>query len=80
MILSLNKMQLNSLKSLIKQYKALPRAWGFPKNHFIAGGKDIEALTEEQKRIKNLEVKLKDVEMKRDILKKAVGIFSRVSK
>jgi transposase len=43
-------------------------------------GKGVEALTEEQKRIKNLEAQLKDVEMERDILKKAVGIFSRVSK
>ncbi len=43
-------------------------------------GKGIEALTEDQKRIKDLENKLKDTEMERDILKKAVGIFSRVSK
>ena len=43
-------------------------------------GKGIEALTDEQKVIKNLEAKLKDVEMERDILKKAVGIFSRISK
>lgn len=43
-------------------------------------GKGIEALTAEQKRIKELEKKLKDVEMERDILKKAVGIFSRPQK
>lgn len=40
-------------------------------------GKGIEALTEEQKRIRDLEKKLKDTEMERDILKKAMAIFSR---
>ena len=34
-------------------------------------------LTEEQKLIKKLQKELKDVQMERDILKKAVGIFSR---
>ncbi len=43
-------------------------------------GKGIEALTSEQKQIKELTKKLKDTEMERDILKKAVGIFSRASK
>jgi len=40
-------------------------------------GKGIAALTEEQKRIRELEKKLKDTEMERDILKKAMAIFSR---
>jgi len=40
-------------------------------------GKGIEDLTVEQKRIRDLEKKLKDTEMKRDILKKAMAIFSR---
>jgi len=40
-------------------------------------GKGIEALTEEQKRIRDLEKRLKDAEMERDILKKAMAIFSR---
>ena len=40
-------------------------------------GKGIEALSPEQKQIKELTKKLKDTEMERDILKKAVGIFSR---
>jgi transposase-like protein len=40
-------------------------------------GKGVEALTEEQKRIRDLEKKLKDTEMERDILKKAMAIFSR---
>jgi transposase len=43
-------------------------------------GKGIEALTLEQKQIKELEKKLKDAEMERDILKKAVAIFSRAPK
>src|SRR5210317_2576151 len=34
------------------------------------------ALTEDQKRIRELEKKLKDTEMERDILKKAMPIFS----
>jgi len=38
------------------------------------------ALTQEQKRIRELEKKLKDTEMERDILKKAMAIFSRTSK
>ena len=38
------------------------------------------ALTPEQKSIRELEIKLKDTEMERDILKKAMAIFSRRSK
>ena len=41
-------------------------------------GKGNEALTDDQKRIKSLEKELKDAQMERDILKKAVGIFSKV--
>jgi len=43
-------------------------------------GHGREALTEQEKRIKELEKKLKDAEMERDILKKAVAIFSRAPK
>ncbi len=35
------------------------------------------ALTEERKRIRELEKRLKETEMERDILKKAMTIFSR---
>jgi transposase len=38
------------------------------------------ALTPDQKRIRDLEKKLKDTEMERDILKKVMAIFSRTSK
>jgi transposase-like protein len=38
------------------------------------------ALTQDQKRIRELEKKLKDTAMERDILKKAMAIFSRTSK
>jgi len=38
------------------------------------------ALTQDQKRIRELEKKLKDTEMERDILKKTMAIFSRTSK
>ena len=43
-------------------------------------GLGIEALTEEQKQIKELKNQLKDAELERDILKKAVAIFSRTPK
>ncbi len=43
-------------------------------------GHGKEALTEEQQRIRDLEKQLKETKMERDILKKAMGIFSRASK
>ena len=43
-------------------------------------GNGVEALTEEQKRIRELEKKLRETEMERDILKKAMAIFSRAPK
>ncbi len=43
-------------------------------------GNGIEALTDEQKQIKELEKKLRETEMERDILKKAMAIFSRAPK
>ena len=43
-------------------------------------GNGREALTSEQQRIRELEKRLKNAEMERDILKKAVAIFSRASK
>jgi len=43
-------------------------------------GHGRQALTEQERRIKELEKKLKDAEMERDILKKAMAIFSRAPK
>ncbi len=43
-------------------------------------GNGIPVLTEDQKRIRELEKQLRDAEMERDILKKAMAIFSRTSK
>ena len=43
-------------------------------------GNGKEALSDDKARIKELETRLKDAEMERDILKKAVGIFSQASK
>jgi transposase len=40
-------------------------------------GKGNLKLTPEQEKIHELEKKLKDVELERDILKKAIGIFSK---
>jgi transposase-like protein len=43
-------------------------------------GNGREALTPQQQKIRELEKRLKDAEMERDILKKAMAIFSRASK
>ena len=43
-------------------------------------GHGIEALTEDQKRIRELEKQLRETEMERDILKKAMAIFSKAPK
>jgi len=43
-------------------------------------GNGREALTPQQQKIRELEKKLKNAEMERDILKKAMAIFSRTSK
>jgi len=43
-------------------------------------GNGNEALGVQEKKIRELEKKLKDTEMERDILKKAMAIFSRTSK
>ena len=43
-------------------------------------GNGREALTSQQQKIRELEKSLKNAEMERDILKKAMAIFSRASK
>lgn len=43
-------------------------------------GNGREGLTDQEKRIRELEKKLKNAEMERDILKKAMAIFSRAPK
>jgi len=43
-------------------------------------GHGWEALTAQEQKIRELEKKLKEAEMERDILKKAMAIFSRASK
>lgn len=43
-------------------------------------GRGNEALADEQRELKELRKRLQDAEMERDILKKALGIFSRASK
>ncbi len=43
-------------------------------------GNGREALTSQQQKIRELEKKLKDTKMERDILKKAMAIFSRTSR
>jgi transposase-like protein len=43
-------------------------------------GRGNQSLSEEQRKIKGLEKKLIDTEMERDILKKALAIFSKAPK
>jgi transposase len=43
-------------------------------------GHGREALPEDQQKIRDLEKRLRDAEMERDILKKAMHIFSKTSK
>ena len=43
-------------------------------------GNGVEALTDEQKRIRELEKELRETQMERDILKKAMAIFSKAPK
>ena len=43
-------------------------------------GNGVEALTPDQKKIRDLEKRLRDAEMDRDILKKALPIFSKTPK
>jgi transposase-like protein len=50
------------------------------KGRTVFSGNGIASLTEDQRRIRELEKKLKDTEMERDILKKAMAIFSRAPK
>lgn len=43
----------------------------------MASKDTLKSLTEEQKEIKRLQKELKEAQLERDILKKAVGIFSK---
>jgi transposase len=43
-------------------------------------GNGVEALTDDQRRIRELEARLREAEIDRDILKKAVAIFSKAPK
>jgi len=63
-------------KDLIYRWRRKQRA--HPGLAFPGNGR--EALTIQQQKIRELEKKLKDTEMERDILKKAMAIFSRAPK
>ena len=56
-----------------REYNLLNGELAFPVN-------GIEALTEEQKQIRELTKRLRETEMERDILKKAMAIFTRAPK
>jgi transposase-like protein len=50
------------------------------KDELAFSGNGLEALTEQETKIRDQQKKLKDPEMEPDILKKAVAIFSRALK
>ena len=50
------------------------------KDEIAFPGNGREGLTSQQQKIRDLEKKLRDVEMEREILKKAMAIFSRAPK
>ena len=56
------------------------REYHMTNGQYVFPGNGIEALNPDQKRIRELTKKLRDTEMERDILKKAMAIFSRTSK
>lgn len=76
------KVQANVARSLGIHPRLLSRWVSESKEHgnnaFSGNGTPI--LTEEQRRIRELESRLKDAEIERDILKKAVAIFSKAPK
>ncbi len=55
-----------------REYRAM-RGDAFP-------GRGIESISDQERKIRELEKKLKETEMERDILKKAMAIFSRAPK
>jgi len=63
-------------KDLLYRWRRELRA----KDEIAFPGNGREALTSQQQKIRDLEKKLKDAEMERDILKKAMAIFSRAPK
>jgi transposase len=56
-------------------YRWRKEAEEHPEDSFPGQGNQL--LSEEQKRIMKLEKELKDTQLERDILKKAIGIFSK---
>jgi transposase len=64
-------------KNLLYRWR---REYHMANGKYVFQGNGIEALNPDQKRIRELEKKLRDTEMERDILKKAMAIFSRTSK
>ncbi len=56
------------------------REYHMANGQYVFPGNGVEALTPDQKQIRELKKKLRDTEMERDILKKAMAIFSRTSK
>lgn len=60
-------------------HESLPRKWRkqYESNKEAFTGSGSPSLTQEEKEIRRLKKELRDAEMERDILKKAVSIFSK---
>ena len=56
------------------------REYHLSNGKLVFPGNGVEALTDEQRRIRELEKQLRETQMERDILKKAIAIFSRAPK
>lgn len=75
--------QRNNVSDLARELGIKPSLlyrWRAEQNSFGQGsfpGKGNPKLTPEQEKIRELEKQLKDAELERDILKKAVSIFSK---
>lgn len=78
--LSKERKNLSELARELGIYPAQLYKWRKEEEEFGAGsfpGNGNLKQTPEQERISSLEKKLKDTELERDILKKAIGIFSK---
>lgn len=79
---SLEGTTVKALSEELQIHKGVISRW---RKEFLDAGEDevlfpgngVEALTDDQKRIRDLESALKDKELELEILKKAIGIFSK---
>ena len=74
----------SSIKELAKELGILPNLlskWRKEQSEYGSAsfqGRGVERLTDEQRRIKELEKSLKNKELELEILKKAIAVFSKI--